>query len=433
MSNVVSDLVKDVPIPRMFKVRQYFTTTRIAPEDIPGVIRSQLQEEKYTSQLKPGMRIAITVGSRQIANIIPITKTLVDFLKEKGCKPFIVAAMGSHGGATEEGQRGILANFGVTEESMGCPIKCHMDVVKIGVNEEGKDVLIGKDSAEADGIIVNCRVKPHTGFRGRYESGIMKMMTIGLGKQAGAQICHEEGFANMAKNIPLFGKAIIKNANILFAVATIENAYDETSRIVVVNHDEIEEVEPHLLEDAKRRMGKIYIPECDVLVVDEIGKNISGSGYDPNVTGNFVTPYASGGLKSQRTAVLDLSEGSHHSGCGLGMAHATTRRCMSKVDLDQTYPNLITSRILENARIPMIMKNDKEAIQVCIKACVGVNRDRIRIIRIINTLKLEHILLSEAYYDELRAHPIENLEIESEPRAMEFDQDGNLIDLEKIY
>jgi hypothetical protein len=433
MANVVSELVRPVPIPRMFRARQYFPSAHIEKEAIPAYLRSQLAKKEFASQLKPGMKIAITVGSRQIANTVTIVRTMVDFLREKGCRPFIVAAMGSHGGATEEGQRAVLANFGVTEETLGCPVKCHMEVVKIGVNDAGRDVFIGKDAAEADGIIVNCRVKPHTGFRGPYESGIMKMMTIGLGKQAGAQVCHEDGFANMARNIPLFGRAIIKNAPILFAVAVIENACDETSRIAVVNHCDIETVEPKLLEEAKRSMGRIYVPECDVLVVDEIGKNISGSGFDPNVTGNFPTKYAKGGLKSQRRAILDLSEGSHHSGCGMGMAHATTKRFMSKVDLALTYPNLITSNVLENARIPMIMENDREAIQVCIKTCVGVDRNRIRMIRIVNTLKLEHILLSEAYYDELRAHPVENLEIESEPREMEFDEAGNLKDLKQIY
>ena len=430
MKSVVSSLVENVKIPRMFQVRQIFPEDRIEADQIPEILGEKMNEEKFASQIKPGMTVAITVGSRQIANILTITKTIVDFVKEKGGKPFIVAAMGSHGGATEEGQREILKNYGVTEESMGCPVKCSMEVVKIGVNEEGMDVLIGRDAAEADGIIVNCRIKPHTCFRGPYESGIMKMMTIGLGKQAGAEVCHEAGFGQMAKYVPMFGRAILKHANILFAVAVLENAYDETAKIAVVNHDEIEDWEPALLEEAKQLLPCIVVPECDVLICDVIGKNFSGSGMDPNITGTFVTPYASGGLKSQRVAILDLSKESHHSGCGMGMAHATTRRFFDKVDFDLTYPNLITSTVVENARVPMVMKNDKEAIQVCIRTCTGIDKDNVRIVRIANSLQVEHIMLSEAYYEEAKKNP--RLVIESEPEEMKFDEEGNLIGVGKI-
>lgn len=430
MESVVSKLLEDVKLPRMFRVRQKFSDQKIEPDEIPERMQKLLEQPRFTSQIRPGMNIAITVGSRQIANVTTITRAIVDFVKSCGANPFIVAAMGSHGGATSEGQREVLRQFGVTEETMGCPIKTSMEVVKIGTNEEGMDVLIGKDSAEADGIIINCRIKPHTCFRGPYESGIMKMMTIGLGKQAGASICHAAGFKYMAKYVPMFGKAILKHANILFAVAVLENAYDETERIVVLNHDEIEEEEPKLLEIAKSLLPRICVPECDVLICDEIGKNFSGSGMDPNITGTFVTPYASGGLKSQRVAILDLSKESHHSGVGIGMAHATTRRFFEKMDFDLTYPNLITSTVIENARIPMVMKNDREAIQVCIKTCTDVDHDKIRIVRIANSLKIEHILLSESYYEEAKRNP--DLEIESEPEPMRFDGNGNLCDLKHI-
>lgn len=259
----------------------------------------------------------------------------------------------------------------------------------------------------------------------------MKMMTIGLGKQAGASVCHAAGFKYMAKYVPMFGRAILKHANILFAVAVLENAYDETERIVALNHDEIEEEEPKLQEISKSLLSRICVPECDVLVCDVIGKNFSGSGMDPNITGTFVTPYASGGLKSQRVAVLDLSKESHHSGVGIGMAHATTRRFFDKMDFELTYPNLITSTVIENARIPLVMKNDKEAIQVCVRTCTDVDHDKIRIVRIANSLKVEHILLSEAYYDEVKNNP--DFTIESEPQEMDFDEDGNLRDLGQIF
>lgn len=430
MENIVSELLQEVELPKMFRVRQIFPDTRVEPEQIVEIIHERLALPQFSDQIQPGMKIAITVGSRQIANITVITRAIVDYVKECRAYPFIIAAMGSHGGATSEGQREILRHFGITEESMGCPIKTGMEVVKIGVNEEGMDVLIGKDAAEADGIIINCRIKPHTCFRGAYESGIMKMMTIGLGKQAGASICHAAGFKYMAKYIPMFGRAILKHANILFAVAVLENAYDETERIVVLNADEIEEEEPKLLELAKTLIPQIYVPECDVLICDEIGKNYSGSGMDPNITGTFVTPYASGGLKSQRVAVLDLSEESHHNGVGIGMAHATTRRFFEKMDFEQTYPNLITSTVVENCRIPMVLRNDREAIQLCAKTCTDIDHKNIRIVRIANSLKVEHILLSESYYEEAKQNLF--LEIETEPAFMKFDAEGNLEDLKKI-
>lgn len=430
MNSVTSRLVEQVPLPKMFQVRQLFSAKKIEPETIPALVRGYLAQEEYASKIKPGMHIAITAGSRQIANVVEITRTIAAFVRERKAHPFVVAAMGSHGGATQEGQREILTSLGITEEAVGCPIKCSMEVVKIGLNEEGMDVFIGKDAAEADGIIINCRIKPHTCFRGPFESGIMKMITIGLGKQAGAQVCHEAGFGQMAKYIPMFGRAILKHTNILFAVAVLENAYDETAKIVVVPADKIEEQEPPLLLEAKALMPKIQVPSCDVLVCDVIGKNFSGSGMDPNITGTFVTPYASGGLKSQRVAVLDISKESHHSGCGMGMAHATTRRFFDKLDFDLTYPNLITSTVIENARIPMVMKNDREAIQVCIRTCTGIDKKNVRIVRIANSLNIEHILLSEAYWEEAQNNP--GLLIESKPQEMAFDKDGGLLDLGKI-
>ena len=227
----VADLVSSQELPKMFKVRQTFPRPRIEPEDIPGIIRGYLSEEAFTSKVRPGMRIAITAGSRGIANVALVTKTIADYVKSRGAEPFVVPAMGSHGGATVEGQKEVLGSYGITESYLGCPIHSSMEVKKIGVNEEGMDVFIDKYAAEADGIIVSCRIKPHTAFRGPYESGIMKMMAIGLGKQHGAEVCHEAGFKNIAKYVPMFGKAIIENVPVLFAVAVIENAFDETCKM----------------------------------------------------------------------------------------------------------------------------------------------------------------------------------------------------------
>lgn len=420
----VADLVSGQKLPRMFQVKQSFMRPRIEPAEIPEKIKKLLSEERFAAQVKPGMRIAITAGSRGIANVALSTKCIADFVKSRGAYPFIIPAMGSHGGATAEGQREILRGYGITEEYVGCPILSSMEVKKIGVNEEGMDVFIDKNAAEADGIILGCRIKPHTAFRGPYESGIMKMMAIGLGKQHGAEICHEAGFKNMAKYVPMFGRAIIKNAPILFALPTIENAYDETCRIVAVNADEIEEMEPILLKEAFANMPGILVDECDVLVVDQIGKNFSGDGMDPNITGTFCTPYASGGIKSQRVCVLDLSPETHGNGIGLGYSSATTRRVFDQLDLASMYPNAITCTVLGGVRIPIIMESDREAVQVCVRTCNEIDKNNPRIVRISNSLHIEHIWLSEAYLEEARANA--NLTIESEPEEFPFDEDGNL-------
>ena len=420
----VADLVKDVTVPRMFRVRQIFPRNKIEPEEIPGIIKKLLSEEKFSSQIKPGMKIAITAGSRGIANNALTTKCIADFIKSKGAQPFVVPAMGSHGGSTAAGQREILRGYGITEEYLQCPILSSMEVKKIGVNEEGKDVYIDKYAAESDGIVIGCRIKPHTAFRGPYESGIMKMMAIGLGKQYGAEVCHEAGFKHMAKNVPLFGKAIIRHAPVLFAVPTIENAYDETCKIVAVNADEIEELEPALLKEAASYMARILVDSCDVLIVDEIGKNYSGDGMDPNITGTFCSPYATGGIAAQRVAVLDLSKETHGNGIGLGFSSATTKRVFNKLDLASMYPNAITCTVLGGVRIPIIMESDKEAIQVCIKSCNEIDKTRPRVVRIPNSLHLEHIMLSEDYLEEIKG--METIEIESEPMDLPFDGDGML-------
>ena len=420
----VADLVKDTYLPKMFRIKQSFPRPRIEVGDIPLRIHALLSEEKFTSQVKPGMRIAITAGSRGIANEALIVKSIVDFVREHGASPFIVPAMGSHGGATAEGQAALLAGYGITEEYLHCPIVSSMEVKKIGVNEEGMDVFIDRHAAEADGIIVNCRIKPHTAFRGPYESGIMKMMTIGLGKQHGAEVCHEAGFKNMAKYVPMFGKAIIKNAPVMFALAVLENAFDETSEIVALNSDEIEAKEPVYLRKAFANMPRILVDSCDVLIVDHIGKNFSGDGMDPNITGTFCTPYATGGIRSQRVCVLDLSPETHGNGIGLGYASATTSRLFRKLDLASMYPNAITCTVLGGVRIPIVMESDREAIQVCVKSCNEIDKAHPRIVRIPNSLHLEHIQLSESYYEEVKANNA--ISIESEPACFPFDSDGNL-------
>lgn len=425
MREKTSQLIKDVKLPRMVPVKQTFSRPVIERQNIQEYIKYLFQQSPSANKIRPGMKIAITAGSRGIANIDLIMKEIVNQVKEKGGIPFIVPAMGSHGGAEAKGQTMVLAGYGICEAAMGCEIRSSMEVKKIGETEEGKAVYIDKFAAEADGIIVAGRVKPHTSFRGSYESGLMKMMAIGLGKQYGAELCHNAGFHHMAKNIHLIGKTVIKNCPVLFGVAILENAFDETARIELVDSDNIEIREPELLKEAFSYMAKIGIGSCDVLIVDSIGKNYSGNGMDNNVTGTHCTPYVTGGISAQKVVVLDLSEESHGNFMGLGHASVTTKRAVDKLDLDATYANAVTCKLVEGSSIPVFMDTDKEAIQLALKICVDYNEKKPRIVRILNSLHLENIWVSEGCIDDVLNHP--SMELMGPAEEMKFDKLGRLI------
>lgn len=424
---MVSGLLKDTPIPKMFRARQTFPAEKIEPKDIPAVVWEQMGQEQFASLIKPGMSIAITAGSRGIRNVDIITKAIVDFVKSRGAEPFIVPAMGSHGGATAEGQLEILAGYNITPETMGCPIKSSMEVVELGYSERGRRVAIDKNAYEADGIIVSCRLKPHNAFRGPYESGPCKMMTVGLGKQVGASVVHGDGMDVIAQNIPTMAKVVLEKAKILFAIPCIENAYDETCKIEAILAKDILKREPELLKFAFSNMPKLIVGETDVLIVDEVGKNYSGTGVDPNITGTFSTPYATGGIKVQRTCFLNLSEESHGNALGCGLASAITKKIFDDMDIEKMYPNCITSTVLASARIPCVVANDKEAIQICIRTCNKIDREKARMVRIPNSLHIGEIMLSEAYYEDVKAGKYPGVEALDEPEELEFDEGGNLI------
>lgn len=424
MNSTISNLVKSVEIPRFVKVKQHFERPRIDIDQISETIEILLQSEEFSNKILPEMNVCITAGSRGIANIDVMLKAIVDYCKERKAKPFIIPAMGSHGGATAEGQTDILTALGITEKTMGCPIVSSMETVQIGLTEEGHHVCIDKNAAAADAIIICCRIKPHTCFRGPFESGIMKMMTIGLGKQHGAEICHASGFKHMAHLIPLFGRVVRDNAPIVFAVASLENAFDETAKIVALLPEEFETKEPELLREAFSYSARIWFDDCDVLIVDQIGKDISGDGMDPNITGTFCTPYASGGIRAERVCVLGLTEASKGNGNGVGMAHVISKRLGEQFDPEISYPNAITSTVLQPVSIPMTMQNDKETIQMCIRTCNQADKKTPRVIRIKDSLHIEHIWISEAMLEEAKRNP--NLEIENEPEYLPFNEAGNL-------
>lgn len=423
--NVVTKLCKPVKLPRMIKIRQRFDETHISPEEIPEIVQQQLQREAIASQVKPGMRIAITCGSRGVANIAAVTKSIVDFVKKQGAIPFVFPAMGSHGGATAEGQCKVLEGYGVTEEFLGCPIKSTMETVEIGRLAQGMPIYIDQYAHDADAVILCGRIKSHTAFRGPYESGLMKMAVIGMGKQHGAETIHESGFGNMGRLMPQAAKVIFEKINIVAGVGLIENAFDQTYKIAALTKQEIWEKEPELLQQAKAKMGRIWFDEIDELVIDRIGKDISGDGMDPNVTGRFAcSDSASGGIKVKRIVVLDLTDESQGNANGVGMADVITRRVLDKVDIDATYPNAVTSTVLDVVKIPLAVHSDKTAVQLGLRSCNGTDKEKPYIVRIKDTMDLGEIYISEAMLEKALQNP--NISIAGELEEWHFTTEGNL-------
>lgn len=418
----IRKLVSDAYIPPMIPVRQKFPRPKI--DDVAGRMRALLSRQDIGATIKPGMEIGVTCGSRGVANIRFIIREICACVRERGAHPFIIPAMGSHGGASGEGQRGIIEGYGVSEEFCGAPIRSSMEVVRIGSTDDGRHVYIDSHAAKADGIIIAGRIKPHTDFRGPYESGLMKMMAVGLGKQRGAEMFHAQGPAHMAENLLRFGSAVLANAPILFGVAILENAYDETARIEALLKDDIPRKEPSLLCEARELMPKSYIQDVDLLIVDRIGKDISGDGMDPNITGRYSNPWMQGGLNATKMAILDISSESQGQMVGLGYGDVTTRRCLEKCDFEATYPNALTSTTFSPFRVPMVLESDRDAIGACLKYCGGNDPLHPRVIRIRDTMHMGEIWVSEALVDEVRANP--QMEIMGEPRELPFDESGNL-------
>ncbi|QAT49083.1 DUF2088 domain-containing protein [Caproiciproducens sp. NJN-50] len=421
-NRVIDNLLKEIALPRMFRVKQEFDDHSI--KNIAEAVHKEFQKEKIRGTIRPGMRIAITAGSRGLDRIQELLKAIVDEVKALGGSPYLVPTMGSHGGGTAKGQKEFLAGMGVTEAAMGVPIRSTMEVKLIGRNEDGNPVYIDRYAAEADGVIVVNRVKPHTNFHGSYESGLMKMMTIGLGKNTGASVCHSMGWDNMTHNVEAFGTGVLKYANILFGIATIENAFDQTCMITGLTPEEIPQREPELLKMAKEKMPRILFPEFDILIVDQIGKNFSGSGMDPNITGVSGNPKVGGDPKVDLRLVLDLSNGTHGNATGLGLADFSTKRVFDKIDFDAGYPNSLTSRTTAGGKIPIILKNDQTAIKSAIFTCTGIGEKGPRIVRIPNTSHIQCIDLSEAMLEEAQSNP--RIQILEQPHELCLNAEGNL-------
>lgn len=419
----ITHLVEQMKIPRFVRVKQFFPHNELSEDQIISLIAENFAKPEIKNKIKPGQRICITSGSRGVSNIVLITKEIVRQVKALGAKPFIIPAMGSHGGATAEGQQSILTSYSITEETMGCPIISSMETVKIGhADEIDVDVQIDKNAYEADGIIVLNRIKAHTGFKGKYESGLMKMMTVGLGKQAGAYVAHAAGDDAMPERLFAIGSEIIRKANIILGVGLMENAFDKTFKIAFLQPEEIPEKEPELLNEAKEVMGKIFIDECDVLILEKIGKNYSGGGMDPNVVGRSRLPI---GIKSERMGIFGLSEESHGNATGMGRADVATMKFFHQISFDDTYPNAVTDHDSSVYKIPLIAENDKECIQTSMAICLKMDTQNPRIIILKNSLEIEDMLISETLIPEAKTKP--QLTITSEPFELDFDSEGNLI------
>ncbi|MDR3673914.1 MAG: lactate racemase domain-containing protein [Acidobacteriota bacterium] len=422
---MIADLLVDIALPKMARVRQEFAAPRV--EDVAAAVRDEIRRAEITRRVKPGMRIAVGVGSRGMAEIALIVHVTIEELKRLGAAPFIVPAMGSHGGATAEGQKQVLASLGVTEESAGCPIRAGMDVVEVGRLKDGLAVLIDKEAFEADGIVVINRIRAHNAFSGPNESGLVKMITIGLGNQKGADAAHVFGFGRMAELSVEMAKVKLAKLPFLFGVGTVENAYDRVARIAAIPAEQIIEAERELLAEAKRNMPRLLLQPMDILIVDQLGKEFSGGGMDPYITGRAPTPFLDPGPTATRVVVLDVTERSHGNSCGVGMADITTRRLFNKMDLEYTYANILTSTVTASARIGLIMESDRLAIQAAVKTCNAADLGRVRMVRIANTLEVGEILVSESMMDDARRHA--DIAILGDPRPWSFNAGGDLADV----
>jgi hypothetical protein len=404
-------------LPNVVRVRQGFDKTRL--EDPCGAVSRNLQE-LLGGTLAPGSRVAITAGSRGINNLVGMTRAAADAVKSKGGRPFIVPSMGSHGGATGEGQQSLLADLGISERTMGCPVVSSMEVEQIGRTPIGTPVYLDRNALRADGIVVINRIKPHTAFHGEIESGLCKMLAVGLGKHRGAQQMHAAG---LGAAIVETARVILAKAPVLAGVAVLENALDETAEIHVVPPGRFEETDRVLLKRAWKVLPRVPFDPLDVLVVDEMGKNISGTGMDVNVIG--IGPRVGGKMEMghpvvSTLVVLGLTPETHGNANGVGLADITTRRLVGSIDYTSTYTNVLTTRLWSAGRLPVIMETDREAIETAVGE---VPPDQVRLVRIKNTLHLEELEISEALLP--RAKEV-GLTVVAGPRSLEFDGTGRI-------
>ncbi len=413
------------PLPRFFRLRQSFPRPRLG--DLPSATMSALAQ--FVHRDVRDQTVAITVGSRGIADVAQVTRACVDFLRQRGAMPYLVPAMGSHGGATAEGQADVLARLGVTETTMGCPVRSSMEVVQVTTADEGFPVYFDREALAADHVLVVNRVKPHTKFSGEIESGLMKMMLIGLGKRQGAEVYHQViakySFDQIVRSV---AREVVGRCHILGGLAILENAYEETAEVVGVAADEIEAREPELLRRVKAWMPRLPFDQADLLIVDYIGKNISGAGMDTNVIGRKRNDHAAIDGDSpdiHHIYVRGLTPQTHGNASGIGLAELCHRRVVQAMDRHVTFTNCITAGHVTAGMLPIDFATDRQALSTGCQLAGYVAPQRVTALWIRDTLSLAEVECSEVFYE--RARGLANAEILSEPSELQFDQHGDLV------
>ena len=427
--NVISDLLRDVSLPDFYRMKYHLDDDHIEKDRIAESVKEALKTPGTLDRITPGSAVCLTCGSREIQHIALITKTIVDEIKSVGGNPFIIPAMGSHGGATAEGQRHILEMYGVTEEAMGCPIVSSMETKIIGKTVRNHDVPMSVDALVADFIVPVGRIKGHTDIQGPIESGLQKMMAIGLGKREGAEACHNLGLSNMSQTIQEFATVIMEKCKIPFAFGIIENACHNTYGLYAVPVEDIPEKEKELLELAKSLMPKVPFEKVDVCIVEQFGKDISGDGMDPTVLGRNMfggrfKPYI------DRIGVLDFSAKGGRNFNGMSNADVIPKKLFDKMSFEETYPNVITASSPYSAKIPIVMPTDLDCIKLCIRSTERDNRNApIKMVWLKDTLHLNEFIISEGLYEEAMA--CADMTILSHKLVAQFDENEAYIGFEE--
>lgn len=419
----IMQALSHVQLPPFKKVKYRL---KLAEPDFDTVaeVRKTTLESGVLRHIQPGQTVALSASSREITQQDTILSTLVQLLLKHGAKPCIIAAMGSHGGSTAQGQYALMNSYGITEEAMGCPLYASMEVVFLGKTQEHKlPVYLEENAAGADHIVPVGRIKPHPDFRGKVESGLMKMLTIGFGKQHGASLCHQRGWSLMSSTVFEIGSYILRHRSVPFGFAIIEDSMHKVARVEAVPGDQIATREPQLLDIARSYTPRLPFEKVDILFVDEVGKDISGAGMDPNVTGRSAVlgstaPYI------DRIAVRDLTKKTKHNASGIGNADVITKRLFDEIDFTATYINVITSHDPKGGMIPPVMPSDKTAFQYAIESITGIkNPPGLRIVWIHSTSKMDTFYISRALYDEAADHS--DLVLSRQEQEACFDEKGN--------
>lgn len=415
--------------PKFFRIRQHFDPTRV--DDVPGEVHRQLAGLNLAQRIHPGQSVAVAVGSRGIANLPAIVRAAVDHLRSLRAEPFLVPAMGSHGRATADGQRRLLESYGLTEATIGCPIRSSMDTVVVCRTAEGIPVHFDRTAFQSDHVLVCNRVKPHTMFVGPIESGLMKMLLIGLGNHEGARIYHRAiQQYSFAQIIDSAAGEVFRRCHIAAGLAVVENGYDQTARIEAVRPEQFVEREKELLVLARRLMARLPFDDVDVLIVDQIGKEISGTGMDTNVIGRKYNDHAAVEGETpriRRIAVRGLSPASAGNALGIGMAEFCRSRVLRETDWSATRANVLTSGHVAAAMPPLDYETDREMLEAALSVIGLTEPPNARVLWIRDTLHLEEIECSAAYLEEAKRR--EGVEILTGVRALEWDGEGNLANI----